>query len=189
MHKYYCIKLIDSSNNIRRVRFTLELKDRLKELRKENHLTQEKLGQMIGYGYTAIANYESGRNNPSIRDLKRLADIFDVSLDYLTGYSNNKHNMGKISPAEKKIIKAIEQNHTELEFMDRIIIHSLYHTLKLSLLKKMGYLKESAIAENIIREELEKAEMECFSEFSKGLYSIINNETIKKIIISEMQKY
>ena len=43
-----------------------EFKDRLKMLRKEKKLTQVKLGEMLNYGYTAIANYESGRNQPSI---------------------------------------------------------------------------------------------------------------------------
>ena len=47
-----------------------EFKDRLKMLRKEKKLTQVKLGEMLNYGYTAIANYESGRNQPSIPDLK-----------------------------------------------------------------------------------------------------------------------
>ena len=59
-----------------------EFKDRLKMLRKEKKLTQVKLGEMLNYGYTAIANYESGRNQPSIPDLKKIASIFDVSLDY-----------------------------------------------------------------------------------------------------------
>ncbi len=50
----------------------MEFKDRLKALRKEKKLTQVKLGEMLNYGYTAIANYESGRNQPSISDLKKL---------------------------------------------------------------------------------------------------------------------
>ena len=37
----------------------MEFKDRLKALRKEKKLTQVKLGEMLNYGYTAIANYES----------------------------------------------------------------------------------------------------------------------------------
>ena len=61
----------------------MEFKDRLKALRKENNLTQAKLGELLNYGYTAIANYESGRNQPSIPDLKKIAAIFNVSMDYL----------------------------------------------------------------------------------------------------------
>lgn len=61
----------------------MEFKDRLKTLRKEKGLTQTKLGEMLNYGYTAIANYESGRNQPSISDLKKIAAVFNVSMDYL----------------------------------------------------------------------------------------------------------
>ena len=44
----------------------MQFKDRLKMLRKEKKLTQVRLGKMLNYGYTAIANYESGRNNPDL---------------------------------------------------------------------------------------------------------------------------
>ncbi len=66
----------------------MEFKDRLKELRKQHNMTQKKLAELLGYGYTAIANYESGRNQPSIKDLKRIVAIFNVSMDYLLGLSD-----------------------------------------------------------------------------------------------------
>ncbi|MBR4934880.1 MAG: helix-turn-helix transcriptional regulator [Anaerotignum sp.] len=69
----------------------MEFKDRLKTLRKERRLTQVKLGEMLNYGYTAIANYESGRNQPSIPDLKKIASIFNVSMDYLLGVNDIRH--------------------------------------------------------------------------------------------------
>lgn len=69
----------------------MEFKDRLKLLRKEKRLTQVKLAEMLNYGYTAIANYESGRNQPSIPDLKKIASIFNVSMDYLLGVNDIRH--------------------------------------------------------------------------------------------------
>lgn len=69
----------------------MEFKDRLKALRKEKKLTQVKLGEMLNYGYTAIANYESGRNQPSISDLKKIASIFNVSMDYLLGVNDIRY--------------------------------------------------------------------------------------------------
>ena len=41
-----------------------EFKDRLKMLRKEKKLTQVKLGEMLNYGYTAIANYDPDAISP-----------------------------------------------------------------------------------------------------------------------------
>lgn len=61
----------------------LAFKDRLKKLRKGECLTQKKLADVLNYGYTAISNYEQGRTEPSIKDLIRLADYFNVPLDYL----------------------------------------------------------------------------------------------------------
>lgn len=66
----------------------MEFKDRLRSLRKEKKYTQVKLGEMLNYGYTAIANYESGRNQPSIPDLIKIAKIFNVSMDYLLGIND-----------------------------------------------------------------------------------------------------
>ncbi len=61
---------------------------RLKEMRIANNLTQEKLAARLDYGYTAIANYESGRNEPSISDFARLCEALNASADYLLGLSD-----------------------------------------------------------------------------------------------------
>ena len=61
----------------------MTFKERLKSLRKSKHLTQSALASVLNYGATAISNYESGRNEPSIEDLKKIAHFFDVSTDYL----------------------------------------------------------------------------------------------------------
>ena len=57
----------------------------LKRFRKQKGYSQQKLAKALDYGYTAIANYESGRNEPSFDDLIRLAQILDVTLDVLIG--------------------------------------------------------------------------------------------------------
>ncbi|HIW47709.1 MAG TPA: helix-turn-helix domain-containing protein [Firmicutes bacterium] len=58
---------------------------RLRMLRKEQRMTQKEVGEVLHYGYTAIANYEAGRTEPSFADLIRLAEYFSVSTDYLLG--------------------------------------------------------------------------------------------------------
>ena len=65
---------------------------RLRRLRKSRNINQARLAKMLGYGYTAIANYESGRNEPSLGDLCRIADFFDVSADYLLGRTDDLHS-------------------------------------------------------------------------------------------------
>ena len=73
---------------------------RLKELRKEKNLTQQSVGEYLGYGYTAIANYESGRNRPSYEDLIKLCVLFNVSAEYLIGYSDTRRRR-KRTPAKR----------------------------------------------------------------------------------------
>ena len=62
---------------------------RIKQLRKQNRLTQEQLGQVIGVSKYAILLYEKGKNFPDARGLIGLADYFRVSIDYLVGRTDN----------------------------------------------------------------------------------------------------
>lgn len=70
----------------------MEFHERLKMLRTEKDIRQKELGHVLEYGYTTISNYESGRNEPSIDDLKKIAKFFDVSLDYLLCASDLKRS-------------------------------------------------------------------------------------------------
>ena len=73
----------------------MEFKDRLRQLRKERKMTQGELAGHLDYGYTAITNYESGRNEPHIRELNILADLFGISVDYLIGRSEERNELLK----------------------------------------------------------------------------------------------
>lgn len=59
------------------------MKNNLKKLRLQNNLTQEDLAKIINKSSVAYGYYESGRNEPDIETLKKIADYFDVSLDFL----------------------------------------------------------------------------------------------------------
>lgn len=59
--------------------------NRLKELRKENNLSQRELGKAIGVTGQAISLYERGDREPKLKTLGKLADYFGVSVDYLRG--------------------------------------------------------------------------------------------------------
>lgn len=61
----------------------MEFKDRLVQLRKELHLTQEAFAEKIEFSRTAVSAWEIGRNEPSNADTIKIADFFGVSVDYL----------------------------------------------------------------------------------------------------------
>ena len=64
--------------------------ERLVSLRKERNISQTELGNIIGVSRWAILNYEGGKNRPDYEGLLGLADYFKVSLDYLTGRSDQR---------------------------------------------------------------------------------------------------
>ena len=60
-------------------------KERLKELRIEKNLTQDKLAKLVGMSKMTISHCESGYCEPSIAQLVMLSNLFEVSVDYLVG--------------------------------------------------------------------------------------------------------
>ena len=65
------------------------LSDRLLQLKKENGLLQKEIAASIGISLRSYQRYESGERKPDSDILEKLADYFNVSLDYLTGRSDN----------------------------------------------------------------------------------------------------
>ena len=63
---------------------------RLKELRLAHGETQKDLSNAIEVGSTTISEYESGKIVPKQEGLLRIANHFNVSVDYLTGVSNER---------------------------------------------------------------------------------------------------
>lgn len=55
---------------------------KLRTLRKTKKLTQDELAALLGVKRATISNYEIDRRQPSISDLKRLAEFFGVGLDF-----------------------------------------------------------------------------------------------------------
>ena len=73
----------------------------LKKYRKRKNLSQCKLAKTLHYGCTAIANYESGRNEPSIDSLIKLAEALDVTIDELVGIKQKSDELHLLSAVKK----------------------------------------------------------------------------------------
>lgn len=61
--------------------------NRIKELREERDMRQIDLAHATGIDQRTISNYETGKSNPDSYALIKLADFFNVSIDYLVGRS------------------------------------------------------------------------------------------------------
>lgn len=62
---------------------------RLKEIRKSKGISQLKLAMDLNTNQNTISRYETGEREPGIHELIKIADYFDVSLDYLLGRTDN----------------------------------------------------------------------------------------------------
>jgi transcriptional regulator, cro/CI family len=73
-----------------------QLGDRIRKLRESRNMTQTELSEILGMKtYTTVSKWEKNENFPKGKDLKKLAEIFNVTSDYLLGLSDNK--LGKIT--------------------------------------------------------------------------------------------
>ena len=59
--------------------------ERIQELRKKNNLTQEKLAELLRVSPQAISKWERGVANPDLYLIPDIAEVFNVSADYLLG--------------------------------------------------------------------------------------------------------
>lgn len=61
----------------------VDFSQRLKQLRKDKHLTQAQVAQLVGVTPSMVSSYETDIRLPSYDVLVRLADVFGVTVDYL----------------------------------------------------------------------------------------------------------
>ena len=97
---------------------------RVKQLRIDNNLTQKDIAEKMSITPTGVSYWETGNAIPSYETLKKLADLFNVSIDYLTG--NESHNtendvlfrkIGKVNDEKKELLMRI-LNNTVDSFID-----------------------------------------------------------------------
>lgn len=65
--------------------------DNIQNLRKQNKMTQAELAQKLNYTDKAISKWERGESIPDIGVLKKLADMFGVTVDYLLDENAEKN--------------------------------------------------------------------------------------------------
>lgn len=104
-------------------RYIMLVCNRVKELRRARGLSQRDIGKMIGVTKVSVCGYENGTRTPSLESLELLADIFEVSTDYLLGRElyvvSDKvtRYVGSISEEDIEIIKEIKKMPEIYELM------------------------------------------------------------------------
>lgn len=78
---------------------------RLKELREKNGYTQESLANKLNTSRSRIANYEQGKREPDFEMQEAIADLFNVTIDYLFG---RNESVPKDSYDDETVRRAME---------------------------------------------------------------------------------
>ncbi|KON90221.1 immunity repressor protein [Sporosarcina globispora] len=85
------------------------------EMKKENSkFTQGYVANLIGVARVTYTSYENGTKQPPIETVNKLADIFNVSTDYLQGRSTSKKVVELSDKDEKDIAKRMKQMKKDL---------------------------------------------------------------------------
>lgn len=87
---------------------------RLKELRKSKRLTQQQLADIFFLNKSSISRYENGSQLPENEQLQKLADYFEVSIDYLLGRDENPNPTSSPEMLTKKEKLDIEKEALQM---------------------------------------------------------------------------
>ncbi|MGX9293064.1 helix-turn-helix domain-containing protein [Bacillus sp. A015] len=118
------------------------LGDRIRSLREKNNLTQEQMAKKIGISRGTYAHYEINKRRPDYETLIKIADLFNVSTDYLLrGEEHYKDLASEINKRPDTRYAAIDGHDFEDDEKDEILVNAL---------------KQIDGLEKIIKEHLEK---------------------------------
>lgn len=70
---------------------------RIRDLRKQKRMSQTELAKSAGVSQTTVTAWETGKAEPSSSAVARLADIFNVTTDYLLGRPNKQETKKMMS--------------------------------------------------------------------------------------------
>ena len=74
--------------------------NRIREQRRKMGLTQVELSKALNLSQGALSGYETGRYDPDVDTMQRMADFFNVSLDELFGAPKDNSNIVEISDVD-----------------------------------------------------------------------------------------
>ena len=83
------------------------LGDIISELRRDYGMTQDYLAAYLNVARSTVASWETGVNEPGIDVIKSLADLFNVSCDYILERTKEKTNLNLETMANKDLLLKI----------------------------------------------------------------------------------
>lgn len=85
--------------------------EKIVELRQKNNVYQKDLAKFLGVGVSCLSLWEKGQRQISVEQLKKVAEFFNVSIDYLTGLSPIEKE--ELTEEERELIEIIKELNEE----------------------------------------------------------------------------
>lgn len=84
--------------------------NRIRELRKERHMTMKQLGEKLGLAESTVSQYETGKRSPDNETLLKLGEIFGVTVGYILGAEEKEqpHVQQDIGPNKQAVLDLID---------------------------------------------------------------------------------
>jgi len=80
--------------------------ERIAYLREKHKMKQEELAAKLGISRASLSHYEKQRRQPDYKTLKKIADYFDVTIDYIIGRTDNPGTT--VDPETKQFVESLE---------------------------------------------------------------------------------
>ena len=84
---------------------------KIKELREDKNWQQKEVAMRLNRTTACISSWETGKTEPSVEDILRLADLFEVSCDYLLGRTDEMdivETNSNLSPLQKEVLSSFD---------------------------------------------------------------------------------
>lgn len=82
----------------------MRIYQRLKDLREDKDMNQKEIGEIIGTSGNYYGDYEKGKRDIPTERMIILAQFYNVSMDYITGLTNDKGGLHKNTKAESNLL-------------------------------------------------------------------------------------
>ncbi len=176
---------------------SVDLAKIITSLRKEKGFTQEKLSEMLGVSTAAVSKWETGNSYPDIFLLPKIAEIMNVSVDYLLGYDSSvSKNVDKIiSSAEAsnksgnpdEAISILKMALVHYPNNDRLTFELAYYTFMSSWRKKPG-LREEAL-KSAEKGFIQTIQCTCNNEIIAKSYHFLTVIALKQLDYDKAREY
>ena len=118
----------------------MSIGNKIKQYREERKMTQRDISEILNVEPGTISKYESGMLEPNIESIKKLAELFEISIDELLADGEEKFDVSKINVLD--ILR--EQKEMELK-------GNLYHQTQVSFAYNTNHIEGSTLTEDQTR--------------------------------------